>query len=332
VTARNLVASVAREEKRRRGHEHRLIDLREPVQPEQEALRREEEAAVATALSLLSARDRDAVIGHEVMGKDTTTLAAELRSTPGSVAVQLARARAKLRVDYLLALRRSQPPPSICRPVLIARSSGDRRRQAALGAGRHLLACAHCASLSESLLHRRRTLSALLPLASLIKLREGLGRLLRSPKGQAGVAATGIATAAVIAAAAVGGGGRSSPPPRSALSIRGNPVQPQAVAEVGRHNGQIVRADRVEVRAVPSDEGFWVGSAKDNRVWVQLTLDKGESRVTIEPRQRLSFTGRIVTHGPRFPRRVGVSQQEGGLELSRARQHIEVREASITLK
>jgi anti-sigma regulatory factor (Ser/Thr protein kinase) len=78
------------------------------------------------------------------------------QSTPGAVAAQLNRARAKLRVEYLLALEQRQPPTPHCRPVLLALSAGDRRRQRDLDAGGHLLACAWCAGLSEPLLDRRR--------------------------------------------------------------------------------------------------------------------------------------------------------------------------------
>jgi anti-sigma regulatory factor (Ser/Thr protein kinase) len=78
-------------------------------------------------------------------------------STPGAVAAQLARARARLRVEYLLELEPTKPPSGRCRPVLLALSAGDRRRQRELDAGGHLLGCGWCARLSEPLLDRRRT-------------------------------------------------------------------------------------------------------------------------------------------------------------------------------
>jgi len=60
VTARNLTRSLATSEQRSRRHAHRLIDLREPVSPEEEALRREERRAITTALGKLPQRDLDA--------------------------------------------------------------------------------------------------------------------------------------------------------------------------------------------------------------------------------------------------------------------------------
>jgi RNA polymerase sigma factor (sigma-70 family) len=159
VTARNLVTSLATSEDRGRRHAHRLIDLREPMLPEEEALRREERRAITTALARLPEQDQQALVAHEVEGMDTATLAASRDSTPGAVAAQLSRARAKLRVEYLLELEQDEPPTARCRPVLLALSAGDRRRQRDLDAGGHLLACAWCARLSEPLLDRRRTAS-----------------------------------------------------------------------------------------------------------------------------------------------------------------------------
>ena len=157
VTARNLIRSLATSQDRSRRHAHRLIDLREPVLPEEEALRREESRAITTALGRLARQDQEALVAHEVEGTDTSTLAANRDSTPGAVAAQLSRARARLRVEYLLELEPDEPPTPRCRPVLLALSAGDRRRQRDLDAGGHLLACAWCARLSEPLLDRRRT-------------------------------------------------------------------------------------------------------------------------------------------------------------------------------
>jgi serine/threonine-protein kinase RsbT len=159
VTARNLVRSLATSQDRSRRHAHRLIDLAEPILPEEETVRREERRAITTALARLPRHDQEALVAHEVEGTDTATLASSRDSTPGAVAAQLSRARAKLRVEYLLELEQAEPPTARCRPVLLALSAGDRRRQRDLDAGGHLLACGWCARLSEPLLDRRRTAS-----------------------------------------------------------------------------------------------------------------------------------------------------------------------------
>jgi RNA polymerase sigma factor (sigma-70 family) len=153
-TARNVVATAWRERDRQQRNQHRVVDLRLPDPPDSELLAAEERAAGAEALARLSERDRQALLAHEVSGRDTRSLAAELGSTAGAVAAQLHRARARLRVEYLLARDHTEPPTDRCRPVLLALSGGDRRRQREVDAGRHLLECDVCARLSQPLLER----------------------------------------------------------------------------------------------------------------------------------------------------------------------------------
>ncbi len=153
-TARNLMASRWKEQDRHRRNQHRVVDLRPPAAPDEELMRREEQGVVAQALAHLSEHERHTLLAHEVSGQDTRSLAEELGSTAGAVAAQLSRTRARLRVEYLLAVERTEPFSDRCRPVLIALSSGDRRRQRDVDAGRHLLECELCARLSQPLLGR----------------------------------------------------------------------------------------------------------------------------------------------------------------------------------
>ncbi len=155
VTARNLIAGSWRQTERGQRHEHQLIDLRQPAAPEDELLQRENAEAVAAALAELTPRERDAILAHDLEEVDTSALADEWGSSPGAVAAHLNRARAKLRVEYLLAADGESPPTPQCRPVLLALSSGDSRRQAATDAGHHLLDCAYCGEVSGPLLERR---------------------------------------------------------------------------------------------------------------------------------------------------------------------------------
>ena len=154
VTARNLVASMWKEQERHRRNQHRIVDLRAPDSPDESLLEQEEKGAVAEALGRLSERDRRTLLAHEVSGQDTQSLAEELGVSAGAVAAQLNRSRARLRVEYLLA---SEPEGSVtdrCRPVLFAVSGGDRRRQREVDAARHLLECDLCEKLSQPLLER----------------------------------------------------------------------------------------------------------------------------------------------------------------------------------
>ena len=159
VTARNLVASLARRNDRASAKSHLLVDLAPSEPPGVELLREEEGSMVARALARLPAGERDLLLAHEVLDQDTRSLAASRDSTPGAVAAQLIRVRAKLRVEYLLIDEQQEPPSDRCGPVLRAISAGDRRRQRELDAGVHLLECDCCARISATLLDRRSTAS-----------------------------------------------------------------------------------------------------------------------------------------------------------------------------
>ncbi|WP_270886111.1 sigma-70 family RNA polymerase sigma factor [Pedococcus sp. 5OH_020] len=154
VTARNVIASLWRQADRQRRNQHRVVDLRPAEEPDEQVLAVEEQSAVAQALARLSDREREALVAHEVAGEDTHALASQTGSTPGAVAAQLNRSRARMRVEYLLALENADPPTERCRPVLLALSSGDRRRQREVDAARHVLECDLCARLSQPLMER----------------------------------------------------------------------------------------------------------------------------------------------------------------------------------
>jgi len=322
VTARNLARSLGRDEARHRHNAHRLIDLRTPSQPDEEALRREESAAVSAALEKLSPREKFAVIGHEVSGRDTASLGQELGVTPGAVAVQLARARAKLRVDYLLALKKATPPTPVCRSVLVALSAGDQRRQAALDTADHLLHCEYCAALSEPLLQKRRPVGLLLPVAFLHRLKDYVGRWSQTPQAGATAATAGaLAVAAVALGANIMLGGNDPASLEGRLTTSGK-VLPTSASRLERHVGKRVKAHGIMVESVPSDEGFWIGS-NEARVFVRLIIPvREESPVRIEAGERVTFTGTLRSHRPGFARRQGVTKTEGAGELRRSPPHI----------
>lgn len=156
-TARNVVASTWKRQDRDLRNRHRVVELT-PEEPLDEGLLRgEEQEAIAAALERLSERDRRTLLAHEVEGLDTGSLGAELGLSAGAVAARLNRTRARMRVEYLLALHALEPPTPQCRPVLFALSGADRRRQREVDAARHLLECDVCAGLSGPLLKRGKT-------------------------------------------------------------------------------------------------------------------------------------------------------------------------------
>jgi RNA polymerase sigma factor (sigma-70 family) len=154
VTARNLIASHVERQDRDRRKAHLLADHGGPPSPEDEVLVEERRSLVDEALRRLPERERDLLVAHEVEGTDTATLAAGRNSTPGAIAAQLSRSRAKLRVEVLTA-QAGEPPTDRCRPVLIALSAGERRRQQQLDCSGHLLECDYCSALAPALLDGR---------------------------------------------------------------------------------------------------------------------------------------------------------------------------------
>lgn len=153
-TARNVVASMWRQDDRGNRNRHRLLDLTTPESADDLVVASEESRAMSEALTRLTDREREVLLAHDVTGQDTRSLAEESDSTAGAVAAQLSRTRARLRVEYVLALDNVEPPTDDCRRVLLALSSADRRRQRQLDADRHVMECELCARLSVPLLQR----------------------------------------------------------------------------------------------------------------------------------------------------------------------------------
>jgi serine/threonine-protein kinase RsbT len=160
VTARNLVATMAEKNDRARDRSHLLVEASEPEAPVQDLLRQENRSSLVDALSHLPVADRDLLLAHEVEGQDTLTLAANHGSTPGAVAARLNRARANLRIEYILVEEKIDPPSDRCRPVLRALSLGDRRRQRELDVDRHVLGCPTCTRVRGRLFEHRSDQSA----------------------------------------------------------------------------------------------------------------------------------------------------------------------------
>ena len=114
-TARHLIASMWRSQDTQRRNQHRVVEMDNGEAPDERLLQEEERAAISAALEHLSEREQRTLLAHEVSGQDTRSLATELNSSAGAVAAQLNRTRARLRVEYLLALYDVEPPTDRCR-------------------------------------------------------------------------------------------------------------------------------------------------------------------------------------------------------------------------
>ncbi len=363
VVARHVILDLSAASERAGRSHHRLIDLAEPPRPDEELLRSEQRQALAIALADAPEAERTALLEHVLEEKPVTAIASNAEASSGSVAARLARTRAHLRLDYILALRNIQLPTPRCRPVLLALSAGDTRRQNALRAGHHLLACPTCSAVSEPLLQRRSALAAILPWLgvgpALALLRHLARNTPRSVSVTAGSVAAGtLATAALLTATQVAPRvvppdpaavtpASSSASPSTAPSASPSPVAAQPgrlvrlsngsdllaePARLGTAAGESVRADAVPVLSVVADEGFWIGRSGNAEVFVELSHTGRESPVTVKAGDLISFTGTVVDHGPSFARQVGVSDAEGARRLTSQGAHIKVNEHGVSLK
>ena len=148
----NLVASHARKSSLVSARYRRLDHDRFPA-PEDEVIRDEERRAMRAAMACLSDGERSDLVvreAEEMAVADVTAPGARQASTR----LRLAPSRAKLRVEYSLAIRRVELPTSRCRTVLMALSGGDMTRQLSVRVGDQLVACSTRAALADSLRHR----------------------------------------------------------------------------------------------------------------------------------------------------------------------------------
>ena len=342
VTARNMVTSHMRTAARRATAAPLIADLREPDRPEDGLLAGEAHTAMETALNQLSAQERADILAYYDAVPATNGGAVE---ASGALRVRMARIRAKLRLEYLLAFRHAELPSEQCRRVLLAVSAGDTRRQRQLQAGQHLLHCPACATLSEPLSKRSAALTAFtVPVALLAR----LAAKARAHPAQAGASAA-AGTAAVATAVIVGSGmlsaspapARPHPPATAVSTLRPSPSPPATIARLSI-GGQVVTATRqvramvgshadaagVTVQSTVTHNGFWIGSPA-LRMWVQL---EGPLRpLHIVAGDHLRFTGTVAANGSTYPAGAGVTGPDATL-LQRQGAHIDVNTTNVQVE
>ncbi len=231
-TARHLSISEHRQRRTAHRNQHRLFDPSVPDDPHEHAVSTEERAAMARALALLPAQAREALLLQlDRLGPSPT---------PAAVRARSARGRAAARVNYVVSMRRQTLPSTRCRPVLMAVSAGDLKRQTALRAGEHLLECAACADLAEPLARRDRRLVALVPFPLLLGLKSVRKHALASA---ALVATCGVALAAGLLAVSQSPA-KSESPPSVAAQVGGSDL---ALGAPARGAGPLAQPARTQV-------------------------------------------------------------------------------------
>lgn len=313
VTARNLIATHARRAATHARLQHRLVDYRQLDGPELLTLEREETDALAVALSRLDADERALLVRHEANGEPVNALADDLETSAGAIKMRLARARAALRVEFVLASRRVALPTQHCRHVLMALSSGDIRRQRRLGASTHLLSCPTCADIAPPVTERNRSIAGWLiaPLAA--ALQRVASKVDVSPR-TAVTAALATAVVTVGAVIAINHDPASAPPTAEAapsILLDGMPPAPaSAPASVAAAStcpppapletsnpavllGCSFAPTVITPTDIAADEGFWAATATDQIIWVAL-IGSGESPFDIVAGQPVQIVGTIV--------------------------------------
>jgi RNA polymerase sigma factor (sigma-70 family) len=351
VTARNLVVSRARVTARRTQGAKRLRAYDEPDRPDDAVVASEARLAMIAALDRLSPQERADVLAYQDHG---TRQAYIRQESPAALRVRMARTRSKLRLEYLLALRRVTLPSPLCRRVLLAVSGGDTRRQRALGAGEHLLDCPTCAALAEPLEQRSLALTAIaFPIAL---------AAWAASKARAHPVTTTVSTGAVVAAVIAGThlltptptatsehhqathplervpspqARTSSPslrPPSTAkslpasnetvtgLRIDGAPVT--ARSALTAMTGEEVDAADVRVEEVVTLNGFWVGPSPSARIWVELVGPRRTMHIV--KGDLLTFVGTLTANSATYPARAHVTANTGAKLLTAQGAHIDV--------
>ena len=116
-----------------------------------------------------------------------------------------------------------------------------------------------------------------------------------------------------------------------ALTAGGEQVFPLSSPEqdLTGFSGEVVGRS-VPVESVPADEGFWLGTGPDQRVWVEIVAIEGETPFTVRPGEKVSFTGaEFVPHDDSYAQRLDITAQEGADQLTAQKAHVQVRSADL---
>lgn len=349
VTARNALVDHYRNHATAQRHAHRLVEYRSFDGPEQLSLEREETDALAVALDRLDDHDRQLLVAHESEGTPLAQLAADHHTTDRAISMRLARARAVLRVEFVLAIRRIEHVPTQCRNNLIALSAGDKRRQDELGTAEHLLRCPACADMSKPVIQRRRNIAAWLLLAPAEALRRYASSLRHSRTTQIATIATTAAAVTIayvvaqpdMAQPGLEAAAESTVATTAATTTPPAPTSSPAVVTAPPTDPCLAAADATIIDAtldscpftliaapvtdVPADEGFWITAPDGQPAWVRI-VGPGESPQQVSTGQTITLTGTIRSNTGNLD---ATPEQQADINARSA--HLEVPYTGITI-
>lgn len=104
---------------------------------------------------------------------------------------------------------------------------------------------------------------------------------------------------------------------------------PSPDQDLSTFTGEVVGRS-VPVESVPADQGFWLGTGPDQRIWVEIVAIEGETPFTVRRGEQVSFTGaEFVPHDETYAQRLGVSADEGADQLTAQGAHVQVRASDM---
>lgn len=147
---------------------------------------------------------------------------------------------------------------------------------------------------------------------------DSLGQLGSDGSGIDGADGNGQPAGAEGGDAGNAGNGSGGAAAGGTLTAGGQDVLASGGTRIGALAGQ--KADgNANVESVVADEGFWVGSNAQNRVFVFLTPEArkaaGESGFQVKAGQTVTLTGTVERSDAGFAERVGVTAAEGRQQL-----------------
>jgi hypothetical protein len=102
-------------------------------------------------------------------------------------------------------------------------------------------------------------------------------------------------------------------------------------ASLRNHDGDEAVGRAVRVQSVPADEGFWVGTSAQDRLWVQLTGTRGESDYKVKEGDTIEFTGTVTPAAKGFAAETGLTAAEGAEQLTTQGYYVAVPASSVKL-
>lgn len=133
-------------------------------------------------------------------------------------------------------------------------------------------------------------------------------------------------------------GARGNAPAASAgagagsVTSGGTPLLPIPSGGLAAFGGHVAEGKGVNVESVVADEGFWIGSGPEERLFVLLTTEakgtKGESPFQVTAGQKIDFAGTVRPLSGE-PSRFGVDRNEGADQLRQQGHYIELRSIAL---